>query len=76
MSTIREWGNPYTHEEHSRECIPNKPTGETLMGKPLTSEGHWVTSCNWCGQEPARLYRYDGDSHMFCNRECYLSYHL
>lgn len=62
-NTIRTWGNPYTHEEHSRECHPNNP------------KTHWVMSCDWCGQKPRRLYRYDGDRHWFCNRDCYNSYH-
>jgi len=57
------WGNPYTHEEHSRHCIGNNE-----------NMGYLVRSCVWCGQSPNRLFRYDGDSRWFCNKECYNCY--
>ena len=58
--TVMTWGNPYTHEEHSRTCIPNL-------------EGH--KKCDWCGNNPKRLFKYDGDIHRFCNKICYKDYH-
>lgn len=57
----REWGNPYTHEEHSRESIPGRehPCG-----------------CDWCGQKRRVLFRYDRRKGWFCNLECHNSFHF
>lgn len=75
MSTLI-WVNPFTHEEHTRECIANKPVRFSgTLSRPITSTGDIVRDCDWCGQKPARLYRYDGDKHSFCNRQCYTSFH-
>lgn len=53
------WGSPYTHEEHSRESKTRMPH----------------ESCDWCGQKPKTLFKYDGRRGWFCNKECYQSYH-
>ena len=75
-NTVLSWGNPYTHEEHTRECIPNKAHRDSPWGKAITKWGFPIIDCGWCGSKPARLYRYDGDKHVFCNRSCYNSYHF
>ena len=66
--SVLEWGNPYTHEEYWRESLVN--TDRSL-------------ACTWCGQRPARLYRYGtgrffvSRSHppkAFCNLSCANAY--
>jgi len=59
-----EWGNPYSHEEHSRESLPKSE---------WISEG--VDSCDWCGSEPRTLFKYDGTDGWFCNKDCWDAYH-
>mgnify|MGYP001581414318 CR=1 FL=1 len=61
MNTITT-GNPYTHEERTR----------TSYGRKDLLYGYGV--CDWCGQIKHRLYSYDGNQKIFCNRECYRSY--
>ena len=59
-------GNPYDHSQHWRQSVPN--TDQKL-------------DCAWCGQNPARLFRYgvgnpptSPSGAAFCNRECAKSY--
>jgi len=59
--TKRSWGNPYTHEEHERETMTN------------TTKAH---RCDWCGQKPKRLYKYDNTRGWFCNKGCWKDYHM
>lgn len=54
------WGRAYTHEEWSRESVTN-------------ADGR--LSCDWCGQRPRVLFRYNGRKGLFCNKDCYESYH-
>lgn len=68
--TRSEWGNPYTHEEHSR-------TTWTAIAWSNYSYRPSIMkfSCDWCGCEKQRLYSYDGDDmHKFCNKECKEAY--
>ena len=64
MATTREWGNPYTHEEHSRTTY----TARDLL--------YGYATCDWCGQVRDRVNSYDGRPKVFCNRECYRDYYL
>jgi hypothetical protein len=66
--SVSTWGNPFTHEEHWRETLSNADQTGT---------------CTWCGQRPARLYRYGSGRFFaarerpvraFCNRSCAESY--
>lgn len=59
MSTTITWGNPYTHEEHTRTCYSAK---DLLYGYGV---------CSWCGQIRTRLYTYNGSNKLVCNKECY-----
>ncbi len=68
--TRQEWGNPYTHEEHSRTCYARAEAP--------------ADNCDWCGQKPKRLYNYDGwrvgtlghsRPAVYCNRQCHNAYH-
>ena len=63
MMQTMTWGNPYTHEEHSRT---------TYTSKDLL---HGYGVCDWCGQVRFRLYQYDGRKGIFCAKDCYRSYH-
>ena len=58
-----ESGNPYTHEEHTRECWS------------ATEMGWEAIKCNWCGSAKKRAYAYDGTKGLFCNKECWKSYY-
>lgn len=50
----------------TRECFPNPPA--TRPGGPR------LHTCNWCGNEPARLFTYNGSHKVFCNIACASSY--
>lgn len=63
MPTIYH-GNPFTHEEHSRESRSAKDMG-----------AHDTQSCAWCGQPRRALYRYDGTRGYFCNLSCWRAYY-
>lgn len=52
-------GNPYTHYEETRESKVN----------------HSQEECDWCGQKPKYLYKYNNRKGWFCNKGCYLDYH-
>jgi len=57
-------GNPFTHHEEKRESMPTKtPWCATLL------------KCDWCGQSPKALYKYNDSKGWFCNKECHNSYH-
>ena len=62
MATTMTWGNPYTHEEHSRTTYSKR---DLLYG---------YGCCDWCGQIRYRLYSYDGHKGIYCNKDCYDSY--
>ena len=72
MATTITWGNPYTHEEHSRTTYTAK---DFLYGSSEKVRRHGAT-CDWCGQVRGRVYAYDGGSKVFCNRNCYQDYYL
>ena len=59
-----EWGNPYTHEEHSRVSWS-------------WEELHVDDTCNWCGNRNRYngLFSYNGDGELFCSKSCYETYH-
>ena len=66
-NTVMTWGNPFTHEEHTRECIPN-------------TDGR--LECDYCENHPKRLFIYDGSyawgkhrAARFCNKKCFKSYY-
>ena len=61
MSITLTWGNPYTHEEHTRTCYSAK---DLMYGYGI---------CEWCGQIRHRLYTYDGSNKLVCHLECYKS---
>lgn len=59
-------GNPYDHSQRWRQSVPNSERS---------------LDCRWCGQRPARLFRYgDGNPPVrpqgpaFCNKECAQAY--
>ena len=66
QGTITISGNPFDHSEHWRQSVPNADRR---------------ADCAWCGQRPARLFRY-GEGRvparitgpLFCNRTCARSY--
>jgi hypothetical protein len=65
MSTVLEWGNPFTHEEHKRITYSKSDARyQERQGR-----------CNWCGQVRRRLYAYDGHEGLFCNRTCFRDYY-
>ena len=74
-NNVLEWGNCNTHEEHSRECIPNAPDFQTPMGTWYTKYGYPIKECDWCNNAPSRLFRYDGEKWTFCNKSCFEDYH-
>lgn len=63
MATTITWGNPYTHEEHSRTTYTRKDFLYT----------DWA--CSWCGQRKPRLYGYDGRPRIFCDKQCYQAFY-
>lgn len=58
--SILSWGNPYTHEEYTRECVSNRIDKD---------------QCPWCGNKPDRLYKYNNNPGYFCNIKCYKAYY-
>jgi len=65
------YGNPYTHEEHERICY----TAKDSIARYNPDTRQYEVSCRWCGQVRRRVYQYDGRSGVFCNRDCFNSYH-
>ena len=57
---IIEKGNPYTHQEEKRASKPNY--------MPLQE-------CDWCGQTPKYLNKYNDSKDLFCNKGCWIEYH-
>jgi len=58
------WGNPYTHEEHSKT---------TWAREDIRKD----ETCDWCGNRNRwdGLFSYDGDTHKFCSKGCARAYH-
>jgi len=54
-------GNPFTHPEEKRESWVN--IGDSY-------------SCNWCGQSPKTLYKYNDTRGWFCNKKCWNGYRV
>jgi len=63
MSNTIEWGNPYTHEEHSRTSYHWHELNDN-------------TTCAWCGNRNGYngLFEYDHSDKLFCSKECHNIY--
>lgn len=63
MSNTIEWGNPYTHEQHSRTSYHR-------------NELNWQTTCEWCGTLNGHggLFEYDKSGKLFCSKQCHNIY--
>ena len=59
-----EWGNPYTHEEHSRTSYSKKDLGVR-------------ENCEWCGQlnRHGGLFEYNNSGKLFCSKGCHDTYY-
>jgi hypothetical protein len=64
MANKIEWGNPYTHEEHSRTSWAAEELGEH-------------ETCEWCGNRNGHggLFQYNEMPKKFCCKDCYETYY-
>ena len=66
-----EWGNPYTHEEHSRTSYSKEDM--KCHNFPPYSAG----TCEWCGQlnRHGGLFEYNDSGKLFCSKSCHDTYY-
>jgi len=64
MSNKIVWGNPFTHEEHSRISYS-------------THDLALSNNCAWCGGRNGHggLFQYEGFEEFFCCKSCFITYH-
>lgn len=65
------WGNPFTHEEHSRTTYSKEDLDQEILPfkKPRQT-------CAWCGQRNRfdGLFEYDNSGVLVCSKVCHKTY--
>ena len=69
-----EWGNPYTHEEHSRTSYSKE---DILLNRVSTRCFGREKNCEWCGQlnRHGGLFEYNDSGKLFCSKSCHDTYY-
>ena len=73
MPKTIEWGNPYTHETHSRASFSSDDLATNNV--PSFYFGKEKT-CEWCGNlnRTGGLFEYNNSGKLFCSKGCHRSY--